>query len=75
MFYGFKFLVEVFRKMRKEVIVCFNLIIYFEMGFGDIFVYCVQYQLRVVVLLFCYFEDNVDKMCGNGVYEKLIKVF
>lgn len=66
--YGFKFLVEVVIKNNKEVIVCFNLIIYFVLGFEDILQYCVENKFRIIVLLFCYLEDNVDKMCGNGVY-------
>lgn len=40
--YGFKFLVEVVKVKNKEVIVCFNLIIYFVLGFEDILEYCVE---------------------------------
>jgi radical SAM/Cys-rich protein len=73
MLYGFKPIVEAAREMDKEVIVRSNLTIYFEMGFGDIPEYCAQHQVRIVASLPCYLEDNVDKMRGNGVYEKSIK--
>ncbi|MBD2654213.1 arsenosugar biosynthesis radical SAM protein ArsS [Synechocystis sp. FACHB-383] len=73
MLYGFKPIVKAAREMGKEVIVRSNLTIYFEMGFADIPDYCAQHQVKIVASLPCYLEDNVDKMRGNGVYEKSIK--
>ncbi|AIE73944.1 MULTISPECIES: arsenosugar biosynthesis radical SAM (seleno)protein ArsS [unclassified Synechocystis] len=71
--YGFKPLVEAARTTGKEVIVRSNLTIYFETGFKDIPEYCARHQVRIVASLPCYLEDNVDKMRGNGVYEKSIQ--
>ncbi len=73
MLYGFKPIVEAAREMGKEVIVRSNLTIYFETGFRDIPEYCAQQQVKIVASLPCYLEDNVDKMRGNGVYEKSIQ--
>ncbi|MGA1621673.1 MAG: arsenosugar biosynthesis radical SAM (seleno)protein ArsS [Synechocystis sp.] len=73
MLYGFKPLVEAARETGKEVIVRSNLTIYFEPGFTDIPDYCARHQVRIVASLPCYLEDNVDKMRGNGVYEKSIQ--
>jgi len=73
MLYGFKPIVEAARKANKQVIVRSNLTIYFETGFRDIPEYCAQQQVKIVASLPCYLEDNVDKMRGNGVYEKSIQ--
>jgi radical SAM/Cys-rich protein len=69
---GFKPIVETSRKTGKQVIVRSNLTIYFEKGFTDIPEYCAHHQVRVVASLPCYLSDNVDKMRGEGVYEKSI---
>jgi radical SAM/Cys-rich protein len=69
---GFKAIVETSRKTGKQVIVRSNLTIYFEEGFTDIPDYCARHQVRVVASLPCYLSDNVDKMRGEGVYEKSI---
>jgi radical SAM/Cys-rich protein len=69
---GFKAIVETSRKTEKQVIVRSNLTIYFEEGFTDIPDYCARHQVRVVASLPCYLSDNVDKMRGEGVYEKSI---
>jgi len=71
--YGFKPLVEAARKTNKEVIVRSNLTIYFEPGFEDLPKYFAQHQIRVVASLPCYLEDNVNKMRGNGVYDRSIR--
>ncbi|UAJ72391.1 arsenosugar biosynthesis radical SAM protein ArsS [Synechocystis sp. PCC 7339] len=73
MLHGFRPIVEAARETGKEVIVRSNLTIYFETGFRDIPEYCARHQVRVVASLPCYLEDNVDKMRGNGVYEKSIQ--
>ncbi|ABG51239.1 Radical SAM [Trichodesmium erythraeum IMS101] len=71
--YGFKPLVEAAIKNNKEVIVRSNLTIYFVPGFEDIPQYCAENKLRIIASLPCYLEDNVDKMRGNGVYQKSIR--
>ena len=71
--YGFKPLVEAAKAKNKEVIVRSNLTIYFVPGFEDIPEYCAENQLRIIASLPCYLEDNVDKMRGNGVYNKSIQ--
>lgn len=73
MLYGFKPLAEAARATGKEVIVRSNLTIYFENGFEDIPEYCAEHQLRIVASLPCYQADNVDKMRGNGVFDKSIR--
>ena len=70
--YGFKPLVEAAIVNNKEVIVRSNLTIYFVPGFEDIPEYCAANQLRIIASLPCYLKDNVDKMRGNGVYNKSI---
>jgi radical SAM/Cys-rich protein len=72
MLYGFRPIVEASRKAGKQVIVRSNLTIYFETVFDDIPEYCAQNQVRIVASLPCYLSDNVDKMRGDGVYEKSI---
>lgn len=71
--YGFRPLVEAARETGKQVIVRSNLTIYFEPGFEDLPEYFATHQARVVASLPCYLEDNVDKMRGNGVYERSIR--
>ncbi|NEP55785.1 MAG: radical SAM/Cys-rich domain protein [Symploca sp. SIO2G7] len=71
--YGFKPLVEAARKTNKEVIARSNLTIYFEPGFEDLPEYFAQHQIQVVASLPCYLEDNVNKMRGNGVYDRSIR--
>ncbi|WP_414565089.1 MULTISPECIES: arsenosugar biosynthesis radical SAM (seleno)protein ArsS [unclassified Anabaena] len=68
--YGFKPLVEAARVTDKQVIVRSNLTIYFEEGFDDLPEYFAQHQVRVVASLPCYLADNVDKMRGNGVFDR-----
>lgn len=72
MLFGFKPIVNAARAAGKQVIVRSNLTIYFETGYEDIPEYCAQNQLRIVASLPCYLSDNVDKMRGEGVYEKSI---
>jgi radical SAM/Cys-rich protein len=71
--YGFKPLVEAAKRNGKEVIVRSNLTIYFEDGFTDLPQYFAQNQIGVVASLPCYLPDNVDKMRGQGVYDKSIE--
>ncbi len=73
MLYGFKPLIEAARATQKQVIVRSNLTIYFEKGFGDIPDYCARHQVRIVASLPCYLSENVDKMRGNGVFDRSIK--
>ncbi|MFM9160465.1 MAG: radical SAM protein, partial [Dolichospermum sp.] len=73
MLYGFKALVEIARKKEKQVIVRSNLTIYFETEFTDIPEFCAQNQVKIVASLPCYLADNVDKMRGQGVYQKSIQ--
>ncbi len=73
MFYGFKPLVEAATQYQKQVIVRSNLTIYFEPGFEEIPAYCAHHRVRIVASLPCYLEDNVDKMRGQGVYQKSIQ--
>ncbi|MCG6136417.1 MAG: arsenosugar biosynthesis radical SAM protein ArsS [Nostoc sp. LLA-1] len=68
--YGFKPLVEAARVTGKQIIVRSNLTIYFEKGFDDLPEYFSQHQLKVVASLPCYLADNVDKMRGNGVFDR-----
>jgi radical SAM/Cys-rich protein len=72
MLYGFKSLVEVARARGKQVIVRSNLTIYFELGYEDIPDYCARYGVRIVASLPCYLATNVDRMRGNGVYDRSI---
>ncbi|HAC62240.1 MAG TPA: DUF3641 domain-containing protein [Cyanothece sp. UBA12306] len=71
--YGFHPIVEVAKKMKKEVIVRSNLTIFLESGFEYLPQYFADNQLRVVASLPCYLEDNVDKQRGKGVYNQSIK--
>jgi radical SAM/Cys-rich protein len=71
--YGFRPLVAASRAQEKEVIVRSNLTIYFESEFTDLPTYFAQQQLRVVASLPCYLAENVDKMRGNGVFERSIQ--
>lgn len=71
--YGFRPLVEAARDRHKEVIVRSNLTIYFEPGFADLPLYCADRQVRIVASLPCYLADNVDKLRGNGVFDRSIK--
>jgi radical SAM/Cys-rich protein len=73
MLYGFQPIVEVARSQSKLVIVRSNLTIYFEAGMNWIPEYCAQHHLRIVASLPCYFEDNVDRMRGDGVYDASIR--
>jgi radical SAM/Cys-rich protein len=72
MLYGFKPLVEAARTRGKQVIVRSNLTIYFESGFEDIPDYCARQQVQIIASLPCYLSANVDRMRGNGVYDKSI---
>jgi radical SAM/Cys-rich protein len=71
--YGFKPLVEAAKRNGKEVIVRSNLTIYFEDGFTDLPQYFAQNQIGVIASLPCYLQDNVDKMRGQGVYDRSIE--
>ncbi|MBD2094505.1 arsenosugar biosynthesis radical SAM protein ArsS [Trichocoleus sp. FACHB-591] len=71
--YGFRPLVEAARATGKEVIVRSNLTICFEPGFEDLPEYFAQHQVRIVASLPCYQADNVDKMRGNGVFDRSIQ--
>ncbi|BFM39777.1 arsenosugar biosynthesis radical SAM (seleno)protein ArsS [Synechocystis sp. LKSZ1] len=73
MLYGFKPLVEAARNHQKQVIVRSNLTIYFEDSFGDVPEYCAQQQVHIVASLPCYLADNVDRMRGQGVFERSIQ--
>ena len=71
--YGFGPLVEVSRRLNKEVIVRSNLTIYLLDGFQYLPTYCTDNQIRIVASLPCYLEDNVNKMRGKGVYQDSIQ--
>ncbi|MEO0803734.1 MAG: arsenosugar biosynthesis radical SAM (seleno)protein ArsS [Cyanobacteria bacterium J06642_2] len=71
--YGFRPLVEAARARDKAVMVRSNLTIYFEAGFGDLPEYCARHQLHIVASLPCYLADNVNRMRGNGVFERSIR--
>lgn len=71
--YGFRPLVEVSRRLNKEVIVRSNLTIYLLDGFQYLPAYCTDNQIRIVASLPCYLEDNVNKMRGKGVYQDSIQ--
>jgi radical SAM/Cys-rich protein len=73
MLYGFKPLVEAARGQQKQVIVRSNLTIYFEAGFSEIPDYCAQQQVQIVASLPCYLSENVDKMRGQGVFDRSIQ--
>ncbi len=71
--YGFRPILEAARRHGKKVIVRSNLTIYFEEGFGDLPEYFAQHQAHIVASLPCYLQDNVDKMRGNGVFDRSIE--
>ncbi|NRB06943.1 MAG: arsenosugar biosynthesis radical SAM protein ArsS [Richelia sp.] len=71
--YGFKPLVEAAINTGKQVIVRSNLTIYFEDGFANFPDYFARHKIRIVASLPCYLADNVDKIRGNGVFDKSIK--
>ncbi|MDJ1185380.1 arsenosugar biosynthesis radical SAM (seleno)protein ArsS [Roseofilum casamattae] len=71
--YGFRALVEAARGARKEVIVRSNLTIFFVDSYQDLPEYFAKNQVRVVASLPCYLEDNVDKIRGNGVYDRSVQ--
>ncbi len=71
--YGFKPLVEASCAAGKQVIVRSNLTIFFEPGFAELPAYFAEHKLQVVASLPCYLSNNVDKMRGNGVYDRSIQ--
>lgn len=72
--YGFRPLVETARAHGKAVIVRSNLTICLEPGYEDLPAYFAQHQVRVVASLPCYSAENVDRMRGQGVFERSIEV-
>lgn len=72
--YGFRALVETARACGKAVIVRSNLTICLEPGYEDLPAYFAQHQVRVVASLPCYSAENVDRMRGQGVFERSIEV-
>jgi radical SAM/Cys-rich protein len=71
--YGFKPLVEAARSQGKETIVRSNLTIYFVPGYEDLPEYFARHHLRIVASLPCYLADNVDRMRGQGVFDRSIQ--
>lgn len=71
--YGFELLVSAARATGKQIIVRSNLTIYFEDGFEYLPEYCAQNQIRIVASLPCYLAKNVDRMRGNGVFDRSIR--
>ncbi|MBO9998275.1 MAG: arsenosugar biosynthesis radical SAM protein ArsS [Cyanobacteria bacterium SID2] len=71
--FGFKPLVEAASQAGKEIIVRSNLTIFFVPGYEDLPEYFTKHRVRVIASLPCYLADNVDKMRGNGVFDRSIR--
>ncbi|MEO0853379.1 MAG: arsenosugar biosynthesis radical SAM (seleno)protein ArsS [Cyanobacteria bacterium J06648_11] len=71
--YGFRPLVEAARAKAKQVMVRSNLTIFFEKGYEDLPEYFARHQIHVVASLPCYLADNVDRMRGNGVFDRSVE--
>ena len=70
---GFRDLVRALRRLDVEVIDRCNLTILLEPGFEDMANFLAENRVQITASLPCYLEDNVDKMRGNGVYQKSIR--
>lgn len=70
----FKRLVSEARKMVPHIIVRTNLTILDEAGYEDFIDFYVANAVEIVASLPCYTKENTDKMRGNGVFERSIKI-
>lgn len=68
----FRYLVKEARKDGWHVIVRSNLTIFFEKGMEDLPEFYSENSVEVIASLPHYFEDNVDRVRGNGTFRKSI---
>jgi radical SAM/Cys-rich protein len=68
----FRALVVGARAAGKRVICRTNLTIFFERGMDDIPEFYQKQGVELIASLPCYLEDNVDRLRGDGVYQKSI---
>jgi len=69
----FRDLVRAARALGVHVIDRCNLTILFEPGPEDLAQFLAEQQVEIVASLPCYFEDNVDKQRGKGVFAKRVR--
>lgn len=69
---NFRYFVASLRKIGKRVIDRSNLTVFFEPGQHDTPAFLAQYGVDITASLPCYIEENVNKVRGNGVFEKSI---
>ncbi len=70
----FRFLVEKARAMVSHVIVRTNLTVLTEQGMEDLLEFYANNGVEVVASLPYYIDTNVDRMRGNGAFQKSIRV-
>ncbi|HEY6011507.1 MAG TPA: arsenosugar biosynthesis radical SAM (seleno)protein ArsS [Nitrospirota bacterium] len=69
----FRALVSAARAAGKRVISRTNLTIFFEKGMHDLPEFYQKQGVELIASLPCYREDNVDRLRGDGVYQKSIE--
>ncbi|MGE0172107.1 MAG: arsenosugar biosynthesis radical SAM (seleno)protein ArsS [Oligoflexales bacterium] len=69
----FRYLVESFRKMGKQVIDRCNLTVFFEPGQEGTPQFLKDNGVKVVASLPCYSKENVEQQRGDGVFGKSIE--
>ena len=69
---GFRGLLTDARKLGLHVIVRTNLSIFFEPGMADLPKFYHDYDVELVASLPCYQRDAVDRVRGNGTFDKSI---
>jgi len=69
---SFRMLVTEARQAVRHVMVRTNLTVFFEEGKEELLEYYRDWNIDLIASLPYYFEDNVDRMRGNGVFKKSI---
>ncbi len=70
---NFRKIVQVSRRLRKQVIDRCNLTILLEPGFEDLAEFLRAQQARIIASLPCYTAENVDRQRGRGVFDRSIR--
>jgi radical SAM/Cys-rich protein len=70
---SFRHLVTASRRLGRRVIDRCNLTILLEPGQADLAEFLARNEVAVVASLPCYFEENVDRQRGGGVFEKSLR--
>lgn len=69
----FRYLIEEAKNMGRHVIVRTNLTVFFERGMDDIPEFYHNNSVEVIASLPYYIEINVDRVRGNGSFQKCVK--